>query len=111
MKKYHHTKLLTMSALTALISMASPAFAESMGQYIDDATITAKVKEAIFANKQLKILQIEVGTDHGAVTLSGAVDSKDDENEAMRVTKLINGVISVYDDLSIKVADASDMTD
>jgi len=103
MTKHDQTfKFLALSAVALSISMASPAFAESTGRYIDDATITAKVKEAILADSQLKVLQVSVDTSHGTVLLSGAVDTKSQEAEAVNVANKVNGVIAVTDNLSIK---------
>ena len=103
MTKHDQTfKFLALSAVALSISMASPAFAESTGRYIDDATITAKVKEAILADSQLKVLQVSVDTSHGTVLLSGAVDTKSQESEAVNVANKVNGVIAVTDNLSIK---------
>jgi len=107
MTKPHHTfKFLALSALVFSLGASVPAFAESTGQYIDDATITAKVKESILADSQLKVLQVKVDTSHGVVTLSGAVDTQAQEAEALKVASHINGVVSVTDKLSVKSADA-----
>jgi len=102
MTKYPRTfKFVTMSALALSIGATSPAFAESAGKYIDDATITAKVKEAIFADSQLKVMQVKVDTSHGIVLLSGAVDTKTQEIEAVKVAGQVDGVSTVTDNLSV----------
>ena len=107
MIKRHLTfKFLALSALVLSISMASPAFAESTGRYIDDATITAKVKAAILADSELSVSQIKVDTSHGTVTLSGIVDTKAQEAEAAKVAKLVDGVKSVTVNLSVKTTQA-----
>jgi len=95
-------KLLALSVLSFSIGIGTSALAETTGQYIDDATITAKVKEAILADSQLKVLDVSVNSLHGTVTLSGAVDNKSQEAEAVRVAKMVNGVAMVKDNLSIK---------
>lgn len=100
-------KFLALSALSVMVSMTTPVSAETTGRYIDDATITAKVKESIFADSQLKVLQIEVMTDHGVVTLSGTVNGKSQEDEAVKVAKLVDGAKSVRDNLSIKTVEAN----
>jgi hyperosmotically inducible protein len=105
-KHYQTFRFLTLSALAISIGVASPAFAESTGRYIDDATITAKVKEAILADSQLKVMQVNVDTSHGVVLLSGAVNTKAQESEAVKVAGQINGVVSVTDNMSIKVTQA-----
>lgn len=86
--------------------MASPAFAESAGRYIDDATITTKVKEAILTDSKLKVLQVQVDTTHGVVVLSGAVETEAQEHEAVKIANQIEGVVSVTDNMSIKVTEA-----
>lgn len=95
-------KFLALSALALSVGMAAPAFAETTGHYIDDATITAKVKEAIIADSQLKVLEITVNSLHGTVALGGTVDTKEQEEEAVKVTKLVDGVAKVTDNMSVK---------
>jgi hyperosmotically inducible protein len=107
MAKHNQTlNFVTFSALALSIGMASPAFAESVEHYVDDATITAKVKEAILADSQLKVMEVKVDTNHGIVQLSGAVDTKAQESEAVKVAGQIDGVKSVTDNLSVKVVNA-----
>ncbi len=48
---------------------------ETTGQYVDDTTITAKVKEAFIADPVVKAMQVNVETMQGTVQLSGFVDS------------------------------------
>jgi hyperosmotically inducible protein len=103
MTKNHQTfRFLALAAVMLSIGMALPAFAESTGHYVDDATITAKVKEAILADSLLKVLEVKVDTTHGVVLLSGAVDNKTQEAEAVKVAGQINGVASVTDNMSVK---------
>jgi hyperosmotically inducible protein len=97
-------KLLTLSALALSLGLAAPAFAETTGQLIDDVTITAKVKEAILADPQLKVMEVKVDTIKGVVTLSGGVDTRTQEADAVIVAKQIEGVKMVTDNMSIKSA-------
>jgi hyperosmotically inducible protein len=83
------------------ISPAS-ALAESASNYIDDATITAKVKEAILKDSQLKVMQVRVYTLHGIVSLSGYVETDAQDSEAVKVATQTSGVTSVTDGLSVK---------
>ena len=99
-------KFLALSALAFSLSAATPASAESVAHYMDDATITAKVKEAILADSELKVLQIKVDTLHGVVSLSGAVATKAQEVEAVKITGQVSGVASVADGLSIQTTSA-----
>ena len=75
---------------------------ETAGQYVDDATITSKVKADILADKSLKVLQINVETMQGVVQLSGFVDSSKSEYRAVDVARHVTGVQTVKDDLVIR---------
>ncbi len=102
-KQHQMFKVLTFSAFALSMGLASPAFAESTGQYIDDATITAKVKEAILHDSQLKVMQVRVDTTDGTVVLSGVVDNNAQQLEAAKVASQVNGVVNVTNDLAIRV--------
>ncbi len=69
---------------------------------IDDATITAKVKAAIFAEPGLKTLQISVDTVKGVVSLSGSVDSQQNSDMAKGLAAAVAGVKEVDNRLVLK---------
>lgn len=109
MVKYNRaSKLITFFACSALLGLTSPVFAGSPGQYIDDATITAKVKEAIFADSKLKVLQINVATKDGTVSLKGVVDTTEQETKAVKIAGEVKGVNTVTDNLATRVSDDDD---
>lgn len=87
---------------TLLVGSSSIAFGESTGQYIDDATITTKVKAALIADSQLKTTKVSVETTQGTVQLTGTVDTKNQESEALRIANQVNGVKSVKDLLMVR---------
>jgi osmotically-inducible protein OsmY len=95
-------KLIAASAFVLLSGASSAAFAESTGQYVDDAAITTKVKTAIMADQKLKATQVSVQTNQGTVELSGTVADKTQESEAIRVANQVNGVVSVKDLLQVR---------
>ena len=75
---------------------------ESTGEYVDDSTITAKVKAAILEDPALKSLQISVKTYKGVVQLSGFVDSQDMVDRAGKVASQVSGVRDVKNGLTVK---------
>lgn len=95
------SKLATLSTFVVALGSASVAFGESTGQYIDDATITTKVKAALLADEQLKAMHISVLTDHGVVKLSGTVKTADDESEAIKTVNNVKGVQAVKDLMAV----------
>jgi hyperosmotically inducible protein len=89
-------------AFVLTMGVSSVVYAESAGQYIDDATITAKVKAAILSDAQLKATQVSVQTSQGTVQLSGTVDNQMQESEALKVANQVDGVRSVKDLLNVR---------
>jgi hyperosmotically inducible periplasmic protein len=69
---------------------------------VDDASITTKVKGAVFAEPGLKTLQIGVDTKDGIVTLSGTVDTPVMKERALQIAQHVEGVRSVVDNLGIR---------
>lgn len=75
---------------------------ESAGEYLDDSTITAKVKAAILSEPSLNVAEINVETFKGTVQLSGFVKDPKDVEKAVEVARHVRGVKSVKNDLRAK---------
>jgi hyperosmotically inducible protein len=76
---------------------------ETAGQYVDDATVTAKVKTAIASDVGVKAASnVNVETYRGVVQLSGFADSEDQAAKAVTAAKKVSGVRSVKNDIRIK---------
>jgi hyperosmotically inducible protein len=81
---------------------------------MSDSWLTAKTKIALFADERIKGGQISVETVKGAVSLRGKVDSEEAKAAAGSVTKAVEGVKSVRNDLEVvspgdrKMVDTSD---
>ena len=66
-----------------------------VGQYVDDSTITAKVKAALAGDNAVKANEISVTTNQGVVTLSGTVQTSDQKAAAVKDTMAVGGVKDV----------------
>ena len=77
---------------------------EKAGEYLDDAAITAKIKADILSDPLLKVLEINVITINGNVTLSGVVDSKESIDRALEIARRVKEVQSVDNSLVVKGA-------
>lgn len=75
---------------------------ESTAQYLDDTAMTAKVKSKILAQKGLDSLDIKVVTVNGDVTLIGDVENSAQIGLAESVTKDVEGVKRVNNELVLK---------
>lgn len=94
--------LVSIGVLAAFMGCATTSKQETAGQYVDDTTITTKVKAGIFNDSELKSLQITVNTYKGVVQLSGFVDSSQKVKKAGQVARNVSGVIEVKNDLQVK---------
>ena len=72
-------------------------------QYANDSALTSKVHTALANDVGLKTLRsINVDSDKGVVTLKGVVDSDGTKQRAEEVTKKVNGVSAVKNELRVK---------
>jgi hyperosmotically inducible protein len=74
----------------------------TVGEEMDDAGITFRVKAMITANGDLNPLNIDVDTQDGVVTLSGMVADSGRVKLAADVAKTVSGVKSVDNRLTVK---------
>jgi hyperosmotically inducible protein len=74
----------------------------TVGNKVDDAVITTKVKSALLADTSIKSLDIAVVTRKGEVQLSGFVNNQTQIDHAVAVARAIEGVSSVGNEMSIK---------
>jgi osmotically-inducible protein OsmY len=95
-------KLAAAAAFVLTLGVSPAAFSESTGQYIDDATLTTKVKAALLADTQIKATGISVQTNQGTVELSGTVNTADDESQAVKDANNIKGVRAVKDIMVVR---------
>ena len=88
-------------ATLVVLPLVLSACGKSIGERIDDATITARVKTALLNDPQVAGLNIDVDTTLGVVTLSGVVRSRVEEQRAIQVAGGISGVRSVRSTLQV----------
>ena len=84
------------------VGCAATSKQEGTGEYVDDAVITTKVKAALINDPNVKAREVNVETFKGEVQLSGFVSSQDDINQAVAITRDIQGVKKVKNDMRIK---------
>lgn len=86
----------------ALITGSGNAFGKADERTpINDSWLTAKTKIALAADARVKGRQIEVKTTKGVVMLRGKVDSDAAKQAAGDITKMIDGVATVKNDLEV----------
>lgn len=96
--------LLAASLGSALFSggCAATSTQPSTGQYIDDSSITVKVKAAFVKDPLIKAFDVSVETFKGVVQLSGFVNTAAEKEQAGKVAATINGVTEVKNNIVVK---------
>ena len=100
--KTHRPFTAFLLVLTLLAPLLVSACGKSVGDTIDDATITTRVKTSLLNDPDVGGLRIDVDTFKGVVTLSGRVKSKDEEAKALALARKIGGVADVKSTLQIQ---------
>ena len=75
----------------------------TMGDKIDDASITAEVKSSLLSHRSTSALHTAVSTTDGVVTLSGIAKNSAEKSLVTKLTTDINGVTSVINNMTIGV--------
>ena len=99
MSRYFSTLMLVFVLVAPLLVSGC---GKSVGETIDDATITTRVKTAFINDPVIGALKIDVDTFRGVVTLSGAVKSKDEEAKAITLARSMTGVTDVKSTLQVQ---------
>jgi osmotically-inducible protein OsmY len=89
-------------AILTLIACAGTNTSRSTGTYIDDKSISTKVKAQLAADSLTQAIQVEVETYNGVVQLSGFVDKPEIIQRAEEITRGVTGVKDVKNDLVIR---------
>ena len=76
--------------------------AATVGNTVDDAIITTKVKSALLADPNIKSFDIAVVTRKGEAQLSGFVDNQTQIDHATELARAVDNVKSVANEMSIK---------
>jgi osmotically-inducible protein OsmY len=75
---------------------------QTVGQKIDDSSITAQVKMTLLYHRSTSAIKTQVETKNGVVTLTGKANNLAEFNLATRLTNDINGVKSVKNMMSVE---------
>ena len=86
----------------ALFSGSASMAGETVGEYVDDSTITAEVNAVIVKDPDAHYLKIDVATTQGEVVLLGFINSRETEERIVTKVREIRGVKSVKSLLKIE---------
>jgi len=101
------TTIAAMTAAAALFVLPGCAVTRgqsSVGEYIDDASITTQVKAKMVENKQVDAAAISVETLNGTVMLSGFAKNSTERATAEDIARGVKGVKSVRNEITVRPA-------
>ena len=81
---------------------AATATQQSTGEYLDDSSITLRVKAAFVKDPLVKAIDVKVETLSGVVQLGGAVNTTEEKAQAGRVAATVKGVTEVKNNITVK---------
>jgi osmotically-inducible protein OsmY len=74
---------------------------QTMGDKIDDASITASVKSSLLSHRSTSALHTSVSTTDGVVTLTGVAKNAAEKSLVTKLVTDINGVTSVINNMTV----------
>jgi hyperosmotically inducible periplasmic protein len=94
--------VLSLAALALLPGCAVTRGQSSVGEYIDDATITTQVKAKFFDDKTVSAAAISVETLNGTVLLAGFAKSGEERAKAESIARGVKGVKAVRNEVAVR---------
>lgn len=94
-------------SLGALVNTTGCAVArdqETVGAYVDDATVTTRVKAKLAEDETVSAMAISVETLQGMVQLSGFAKSSAEKSRAEQLARSTQGVTKVRNDIIVRAS-------
>jgi hypothetical protein len=88
-------------AVVAASAPTASAQSRTVGQVIDDASITTEIKAKLTAERFANLTQIGVTTRNRIVTLTGSVDSLERQTQAAQIAGSVKGVRGVVNNILV----------
>ncbi|MCD6050427.1 MAG: transport-associated protein [Verrucomicrobia bacterium] len=83
------------------VATAPVTTSETVGEKIDDASITAQVKSALVSHRSTSAFKTKVSTTDGIVTVSGSAKNEAEKSLVTKLVSDIHGVISVNNNMVV----------
>jgi osmotically-inducible protein OsmY len=80
----------------------APALRETLGDKIDDASITSQLKYALLTHKSTHALKTKVTTRDSVVTITGEASSEAEKSLVTKLAQDVRGVRSVSNEMTVK---------
>ena len=99
-----HALIAIVSALALLTTTGCAVLRDqqSVGSYVDDATLTTRVKAKFSENTTVSMMSITVETMKGTVQLSGFAKTQAERMMAEHLARNTSGVVAVRNDIIVR---------
>jgi osmotically-inducible protein OsmY len=102
-------KTIVLASIVAIASLGTAGCAvssgqSSVGQYVDDTTITTRVKARFAEDKTVSAMRINVETLNGTVQLSGFATSQTEKDNAAQLARSVPDVKNVANNIVVRPA-------
>ena len=102
MKRLILASMLGVATVLAATGCAVTDRQSSVGQYVDDATISTRVKARMAADPEVSAMRIQVETLNGTVMLSGFAKNSLEKSTAENIARDTKGVKSVRNEIAVR---------
>jgi osmotically-inducible protein OsmY len=90
------------SVKNEIVVKEQPASAQTVGEKIDDASITSQIKYALLSHKATSAVKTKVTTTEGVVVITGEASNDAEKSLVSKLAESIRGVVSVKNNMTVK---------
>jgi osmotically-inducible protein OsmY len=102
MKKLMFVALLALAGVAGVAGCAVTSGQSTVGNYVDDTTVTTRVKTRFAEDQQVSAMRINVETLKGVVQLSGFATSAAEKSRAGEIAREVPGVQDVRNNIIVR---------
>lgn len=100
--------LVMVGVMAGAVSACESTTGKTMGQNVSDASISTAVQTKLTGDRVSNFTRVDVDTERGVVQLSGVVPSSEQKSRAEELTRQVNGVRRVNNNLQVQALHDSD---
>jgi hyperosmotically inducible protein len=81
--------------------MTIPSADQTLGEKIDDASVTAQLKMALMLHRSTSAIRTNISTNNGVVTLSGKAKNASEKDLVSKIAQDVKGVVGLVNNMTI----------
>lgn len=96
--------LMMVGVMAGAVTACQSTTGKTMGETVSDASISTTVQTKLTGDRVSNFTRVDVDTERGVVQLSGVVPSSEQKSRAEELTRQVNGVRRVNNNLQVQAA-------